>query len=34
MRRAGRATHHGFVLTDLGCEALDALSGEWIKDRQ
>jgi DNA-binding PadR family transcriptional regulator len=34
MRRAGRATHHGFVLTDLGREALDALSGEWIKDRQ
>jgi hypothetical protein len=34
VRRAGRTTHHGLVLTDLGRVALDALSGEWIKNRR
>ncbi len=34
VRRAGHATHHGLVLTDLGRAALDALAGEWIKDRR
>ena len=32
IRRAGRPTHHGFVLTDEGREAVTALSGEWIKE--
>ena len=32
VRRHGHATHHGFVLTDLGQEALQALSGDWVKD--
>ncbi len=32
IRRSGRPTHHGFVLTDEGREAVFALSGEWIKE--
>ena len=31
IKRAGRPTHHGFVLTDEGREAVTALSGDWIK---
>ncbi len=34
IRRAGRATHHGFVLTAEGHEAVSALSGDWIKEVQ
>jgi hypothetical protein len=30
IRRPDHPTHHGFVLTKLGHEALYALSGEWI----
>jgi hypothetical protein len=30
--RPGRRTHHGFVLTDDGREALAALSGDWIDE--
>ena len=32
IRRAGHDTHHGFVLTKDGHEALKALSGDWIKE--
>ena len=32
IRRCGRPTHHGFVLTDLGHEAVRALSGDWIEE--
>jgi hypothetical protein len=32
IRRPGRRTHHGFTITDLGAEALKALSGEWIEE--
>jgi len=32
IRRAGRRTHHGFVLTEDGREAVTALSGAWIKE--
>jgi hypothetical protein len=32
IRRAGRPTHHGFVLTEDGREAVTALSGAWIKE--
>lgn len=32
VRRTGHPTHHGFRLTELGREALDALSGDWIKE--
>lgn len=32
IRRPGRATHHGFVLTAKGREAVGALSGDWIKE--
>jgi hypothetical protein len=32
IRRVGHPTHHGFVLTDLGREALVALSGDWISE--
>jgi len=31
IRRVGRHTHHGFVLTDEGRDAVAALSGEWIQ---
>jgi len=31
IKRAGRANHHGFALTDEGREAVAALSGDWIK---
>jgi hypothetical protein len=30
IRRPGRPTHHGFVITDHGREAVVALSGDWI----
>lgn len=30
IKRAGRPTHHGFILTDEGREAIRALSGDWI----
>lgn len=32
IRRVSGPTHHGFVLTDDGQEALRALSGDWITD--
>lgn len=32
VRRAGQLTHHGFVLTDAGREAVTALSGHWIEE--
>jgi hypothetical protein len=34
IRRVGHPTHHGFVLTALGHEAVNALSGEWMKGEQ
>jgi hypothetical protein len=34
IRRVGHPTHHGFVLTNLGHEAVNALSGDWMKDGQ
>ncbi len=33
-RDDGRPTHHGFVLTEEGREAVAALSGDWIDDRR
>lgn len=30
--RDGRPTHHGFVLTEEGHEAVNALSGDWIRE--
>ena len=33
IRRADGPTHHGFVLTEDGEEALRALSGDWILSR-
>jgi hypothetical protein len=30
IRRPGRPTHHGFVITDRGRDAVVALSGDWI----
>lgn len=32
IRRASGETHHGFVLTEDGHEALRALAGDWIED--
>jgi hypothetical protein len=32
VRRAGAPTHHGFVLTDEGRQAVIALSGDWIEE--
>ena len=32
LRRPGTLTHHGFVLTDAGQEAVTALSGDWIEE--
>ena len=32
IRRPGAPTHHGFVLTDEGREAVSALSGDWIEE--
>ena len=32
IRRVSGPTHHGFVLTEDGQEALRALSGDWIGD--
>lgn len=34
IRRPSGSTHHGFVLTEDGQEALQALSGDWISDDQ
>jgi hypothetical protein len=34
IRRASGETHHGFVLTEDGRDALHALEGDWIKDRR
>jgi hypothetical protein len=34
VRRSGAPTHHGFVLTDEGRQAMIALSGDWIKEDQ
>jgi hypothetical protein len=34
VRRAGAPTHHGFVLTDDGHQAVIALSGAWIEEAQ
>ena len=32
IRRAKEPTHHGWVLTDVGREALSALAGHWIDE--
>jgi hypothetical protein len=32
IRRSGKSTHHGFVMTDEGRRAVDALSGDWIEE--
>jgi hypothetical protein len=32
IRRPGYPTHHGFVITDDGREAVAALSGDWIEE--
>jgi hypothetical protein len=32
LRRAGAPTHHGFVLTHEGRQAVSALSGDWIEE--
>ena len=32
IRRPGRRTHHGFTITDLGLDAVKAMSGEWIEE--
>jgi len=32
LRRSGKPTHHGFVLTDEGRRAVSALSGDWIEE--
>lgn len=34
VRRGSGQTHHGFILTADGVEALQALAGDWIRDRR
>jgi hypothetical protein len=34
IRRPGRPTHHGFIITDEGRDAVGALSGDWIGGQQ
>ena len=34
IRRRSGQTHHGFVLTADGHEALQALAGDWIRERR